>query len=104
MVCSLDRPARGGPSDCPRPCTDLGRPVRARGGPLVGTCICKPPVMGRRDHDLGLVAANGAGEVTTQRQAVLEHAVGLLEEFRDLHARLSSAVVFVLGARRQRLR
>jgi hypothetical protein len=59
--------------------------------------------MGRRDNDLGLVAANGAGEVTTQKQAVLEHAVGLDEGSRDLYAPCR-AVVLVLGAQRQRLR
>jgi hypothetical protein len=48
---------------------------------LVGAATGQPLAMGERDEDLGLVDTDRAGDLATQRQAVLDHEVvpGLVE-------------------------
>ena len=74
---------------------ERGQPDRAVVG-LVGASASEPFPMSESDDDLGLVDADGAGDVTTQRQSVLDHAVVVVEELHDVDAHLGCAVAFLL--------
>jgi hypothetical protein len=70
---------------------------------LVGAATGEPLAMGERDEDLGLVDTDRAGDLATQRQAVLDHAVVEVEELHGLDADLGRAVAFLPGTQRCRL-
>jgi len=65
---------------------------------LVGAAAGEPLAMGERDDDLWLTDAYGAGDVTAQRQTVLDHSVVVVEELHGVDAHLGSAVALFLGA------
>src|SRR5664280_2623600 len=69
---------------------------------LVGASAREPLAMGERDDHLGLLDADRASDVATQRKVVLDHAVVVVEELHDLDAHLGCAVAFLLGTQRRR--
>jgi len=78
-------------------CVQRGKSHRAVVG-LVGASAGEPLAMGERDDDLGLVDAYRAGNVTAQRQPVLDHSVVIVEELHGIDAHLGCAVALFLGA------